>query len=360
MALSVGIVGLPNAGKSTLFNALTNAGVLVANYPFSTIDPHKGIASVPDERLDKLAELLKPPKVVPAEIEFYDIAGIVRGASKGEGLGNQFLSYIRGVDAVVEVVRAFEDGSVSHSEGSVDPIRDAQIVEVELMLADLELVDKWIEKLSKSARVGDKKAKEELEFLSKVRGLLSMGEPLRKAFSEEDLEKLSKVYQLLSSKPHLYYLNTSEVFDEGVLIRFKEWASSRNSSVVWGCARLEMEISELPFDEAQEFMREMGFESSIVRLIRSSYELLKLITFFTFNEKELRAWSIRKGTKVPQAAGKIHSDMERGFIKAEVISAELLLRLGDYRLARERGLLRVEGKDYEVQDGDVIYIIFKA
>lgn len=360
MTFSVGIVGLPNAGKSTLFNALTKAGVLVAKYPFSTIDPHKGVASVPDERLEALSEMLKPPRVVPAEIEFFDIAGIVRGASKGEGLGNQFLSHIRGVDAVVEVVRAFEDGSISHSEGSIDPVRDAQIVELELMLADLELVEKWIEKLGKSARLGDKRAKEEVEFLSKVKDLLSRGVPLRGCLSKEELERLSKTYQLLSSKPHLYYLNTSETVDEVLLDRFKVWASSRSSPVVWGCARLEMELSELSPEEAQEFIREMGLEPSVKRLIKSSYELLNLITFFTFNEKELRAWSIRRGTKVPQAAGKIHTDMERGFIKAEVISCELLLDVGDYRLAREKGLIRIEGKDYEVQDGDVIYVIFKA
>lgn len=360
MPLSLGIVGLPNAGKSTLFNALTKAGVLVASYPFSTIDPHKGIASVPDERLENLAKILKPPKVVPAEIEFYDIAGIVRGASKGEGLGNQFLSHIRGVDAIVEVVRAFEDGSVSHSEGSVDPIRDAQIVEIELMLSDLELLERWIEKHKRAARVGDKKAKEELELLEKVRELLSRGEPLRGKIPSEELERLSKFYQLLSAKPHLYYLNTSEEVDDNLLKEFSSWTSLRGSPVVWGCAKFEMELSELSPEETQEFLKETGFEPSIKRLIRASYELLGLITFFTFNEKELRAWSIARGTKVPQAAGKIHSDMERGFIKAEVISVDTLLKLGDYKLAREKGLLRIEGKDYMVQDGDVIYVIFKA
>lgn len=360
MSLSLGIVGLPNAGKSTLFNALTKAGVLVASYPFSTIEPHKGIASVPDHRLERLAELLKPPRVVPAEIEFYDIAGIVRGASKGEGLGNQFLSHIRGVDGVVEVVRAFEDGSISHSEGSIDPVRDAQIVEIELMLSDLELIERWVEKHKKAARVGDKKAKEELEFLERVRELLSKGEPLRGRIPSEDLEKLSKFYQLLSAKPHLYYLNTSEEIDDDLLRKFSEWASSRGSSVVYGCAKLEMELSELSPEEVQEFLNEMGLEPSIKRLIRTSYELLGLITFYTFNEKELRAWSIAKGTKVPQAAGKIHSDMEKGFIKAEVISADTLLRVGDYKLAKEKGLIKIEGKDYVVQDGDVIYVIFKA
>ncbi len=359
MPLSVGIVGLPNAGKSTLFNALTKAGVLVAGYPFSTVEPHKGVASVPDDRLEKLAQVLNPPKVVPAEIEFYDIAGLVRGASKGEGLGNQFLSHIRGVDAIVEVVRAFEEGSVPHSEGGIDPIRDAEIIEVELMLSDLELVEKWIDKLKRSARVGDKKAREELSFLEEVRELLLKGEPLRRLLSREDLEKLSKEYQLLSTKPHLYYLNSTEEVDKSLLDRFVKWASSRGSPVVWGSARLEAELAELSPQEAREFIEEMDFESSIGKLIRVSYELLNLITFFTFNEKELRAWSIKRGTKVPQAAGKIHSDMERGFIKAEVISSLRLLEIGDYKLAKERGLVRIEGKDYEVQDGDVIYIIFK-
>ncbi|MCS7234128.1 MAG: redox-regulated ATPase YchF [Synergistetes bacterium] len=358
--MSLGIVGLPNAGKSTLFNALTKAGVLVASYPFSTIDPHKGVASVPDERLEKLAELLNPPKVTPAEIEFYDIAGLVKGASKGEGLGNQFLSHIRGVDAVVEVVRAFEDGSVSHSEGSIDPVRDAQIVEIELMLSDLELVEKWIEKYKRAARVGDKKAKEELSLLEKVREPLSKGEPLRGKLSSEELEKLSKYYQLLSTKPHLYYFNSSEEIDKSLLDKFISWASSRGSPVVWGCARLEMELSELSQEEAQELMREMGLESSVKRLIKASYEFLNLITFFTFNEKELRAWPVLRGTKVLQAAGKIHSDMEKGFIKAEVIAVDSLLKLGDYKIAKEKGFVRIEGKDYIVQDGDVIYIIFKV
>ncbi|KUK14105.1 MAG: redox-regulated ATPase YchF [Synergistetes bacterium] len=360
MALSLGIVGLPNAGKSTLFNALTRAGVLVASYPFSTIDPHKGVAFVPDERLEKLASLLRPPKVVPAEIEFYDIAGLVKGASRGEGLGNQFLSYIRGVDAIVEVVRAFESESVSHSEGSIDPIRDAQIIELELMLSDLELVERWIEKHGKAARLGDKKAREELEFLEKVRNLLARGEPLRGKLPEEELEKLSKFYQLLSTKPHLYYLNSSEEVDEGVLMEFEKWASLRNATVIWGCAKLEMELSELSEEEAQEFMKEIGIESSLRKLIRASYDILNLITFFTFNEKELRAWPVIRGTKVTQAAGKIHTDMEKGFIKAEVISVSKLLEVGDYKLARERGLIRIEGKDYVVQDGDIIYVIFKA
>lgn len=360
MSLSLGIVGLPNAGKSTLFNALTRAGVLVASYPFSTIEPHKGVASVPDERLERLASLLKPPKVIPAEIEFYDIAGLVKGASRGEGLGNQFLSHIRGVDAVVEVVRAFEDSSVSHPEGGIDPLRDAQIIELELLLADLELVERWIDRYRRSARVGDKRAKEELEFLERVKELLSRGEPLRGSLVEGELEKLSKFYQLLSTKPHLYYLNFSEEINDSILRSFKEWASLRRSAVVWGCAKLEMELSELSQEEAQEFMREMGVESSLRKLIRASYDILNLITFFTFNEKELRAWSILRGTKVPQAAGKIHSDMERGFIKAEVISASKLLEIGDYKLAKERGLVRIEGKDYMVQDGDVIYVIFKV
>ncbi len=368
MALSVGIVGLPNVGKSTLFNALIqSAKATAANYPFCTIEPNVGTVEVPEKRLYEIADLERSKKITPTFIEFVDIAGLVRNASKGEGLGNQFLAHIREVDAIAMVLRCFENPDVVHVEGSVDPIRDAQIIDLELIAKDLETVEKRIEKVEKMARLGDKKAKEELESLKAIRETLENMEPLRKHVKElgsEVYEYAKKSLFLLTTKPLMYVANVSEVdLPEGNELskRVFEYAHSEGSPAVLICAKLEEELIGLEKEEKEELLKSYGLEEpGLNRLIRSAYGLLDLITFFTAGEKETRAWTVKRGTKAPQAAGKIHSDFERGFIAAEVINYEDYLKAGSMVKAKEMGLVRLEGKDYEVKDGDIVYFRFNV
>ncbi len=368
MALSVGIVGLPNVGKSTLFNALIqSAKAAAANYPFCTIEPNVGTVEVPDERLYKIAQLERSKKVTPTFIEFVDIAGLVRNASKGEGLGNQFLAHIREVDAIAMVLRCFENPDVVHVEGTVDPIRDAQIIDLELIAKDLETVEKRRERVEKMARLGDKKAKEELEMLETIRAILENMEPLRKharELSPETLEYARKNLFLLTTKPLMYVANVSEAdLPEGNELSKKvfEYAQAESSPAVLVCAKLEEELIGLEKQEKEELLKSYGLEEpGLNKLIRSAYGLLDLITFFTAGEKETRAWTIKRGTKAPQAAGKIHSDFERGFIAAEVINYEDYIKVGSMAKAKELGLVRLEGKDYEVKNGDIIYFRFNV
>ncbi|HSE84027.1 MAG TPA: redox-regulated ATPase YchF [Thermodesulfobacteriota bacterium] len=360
MSLSCGIVGLPNAGKSTIFNALTSAGATVANYPFTTIDPNVGIVNVPDERLVKLAEIIKPEKIVPATLKFIDIAGLVKGASKGEGLGNRFLSHIREVDAIVHVVRCFEAG-VSHVFENVDPKRDAEVINLELLLADLETVEKKMAKVEKPAKSGDKEARHEFDFLERLKNHLSQGKAARYFRVEETEEKILAELNLLTIKPILYVANLEEKGgNEKCIELLGKVAREEKAEMIAIFGKLEAELSELSEEEAKAFLEEMGLEESgLERLIRAAYRLLDLITFYTTNGIELRAWTVRRGTKAPRAAGKIHSDFERGFIKAEVVSYEDYINSGSDSKVREAGLLRIEGKDYEIQDGDMVYFRFK-
>ncbi|GFR34882.1 redox-regulated ATPase YchF [Thermobrachium celere] len=365
--MKLGIVGLPNVGKSTLFNAITQAGAESANYPFCTIEPNVGVVSVPDKRLEKLAEMYNPEKVTPAIVEFYDIAGLVRGASKGEGLGNKFLSHIREVEAIVHVVRCFEDTNIVHVEGSVDPIRDIETINLELIFSDMEVLERRMDKTRKAARSGDKKAQEELSFMERLKTHLEEFKPARTLEMTEDEREMLKQYFLLTSKPVLYVANLSEddiingYADNPLLNKVIEYAKNENSEVIPLCAKLEEEISMLSDDEKQEFLKDYGLdEPGLNKLIRASYSLLGLISFLTAGPKEVRAWTIKRGTKAPQAAGKIHSDIERGFIRAEVISFEDLVACGLEVVAREKGLIRLEGKDYVVQDGDVIVFRFNV
>jgi GTP-binding protein YchF len=356
-----GIIGLPNAGKSTIFNALSAAKAEVASYPFCTIQPNQGIVPVPDERLQKLALILKPSKVTPTVLEFWDIAGLVKGASKGEGLGNQFLGHIRNVDALAHIVRCFGDEKVTHVYGSLDPQRDAEIVQTELILADLQTVKKRLARAAHQAKVGDKKSSLEVPFLQEIYNRLSRGlSPAGLTLSGEG-EMVLRSLQLLTRKPVLYVANV----DEGEL-KERRWisqveglAAREKSPVVVICGRLEAEIAELSPAERVEFLREMGLaESALDQLIRAGYGLLQLITFYTTVGPELRAWTVPRGTSAPQAAGKIHTDMERGFIRAEVISFEEFIAAGSMSFAKEKGMVRMEGKDYNVQDGDILYIRF--
>lgn len=368
MALSVGIVGLPNVGKSTLFNALLqSAKATAANYPFCTIEPNVGTVEVPDPRLYKIAQLERSKKVTPTFIEFVDIAGLVRNASKGEGLGNQFLAHIREVDAIAMVLRCFEDPQVVHVEGSVDPIRDAQIIDLELIAKDLETVERRKEKVEKMARLGDKKAKEELEILDTLRRVLEDMEPIRRHIKElpsEMVDYARKSLFLLTVKPLMYVANVGEKdlpYGNELSRRVLEYAEKEGAPAVVICARLEEELIGLEKEEKEEILKAYGLEEpGLNRLIRSAYSLLDLITFFTAGEKETRAWTVKKGTKAPQAAGKIHSDFERGFIAAEVINYEEYIKVGSMVKAKELGLVRLEGKDYEVQDGDIMYFRFNV
>ena len=365
--MKLGIVGLPNVGKSTLFNSLTKAGAESANYPFCTIDPNVGVVPVPDERLKLLGDLYHSAKITPAVIEFVDIAGLVKGASKGEGLGNQFLANIREVDAIVHVVRCFEDSNVIHVDGSVDPIRDIETINLELIFSDLEILERRIAKTVRGAR-NDKKLAKELDLLQALKAHLEDGK-LAITYKTEDEEELAWLaeYNLLTAKPVIFAANVGEedLADDGAsnehVARVREYAKETNSEVFVICAQIEEEISELEDDEKQMFLEDLGLkESGLEKLIKASYHLLGLHSFLTAGEDETRAWTIKVGTKAPQAAGKIHSDFERGFIRAEVVNYQDLLDCGAYSVAKEKGLVRLEGKDYVVQDGDVILFRFNV
>ena len=365
-SLEVGIVGLPNVGKSTLFNAITKAGAEAANYPFCTIEPNVGIVEVPDERLWVLSRMFNPQKTTATAMKFVDIAGLVKGASTGEGLGNKFLAHIREVDAVLQVVRCFADPNVTHVEGGIDPIRDIEIINTELCLADIETVEKRIGKSGRLLKSGDKKILGELDLLKKVLDDLSNGKPVRRqGLSEEELESLRDM-NLLTLKPIMYAANVGEdEVGEGVVNAgvetIRQYSREENSEVVVISARIEAEIAELEAEEAATFLADMGLpESGLTKLINAAYKLLGLMHFFTAGEPEVRAWTIKRGTKAPQAAGKIHTDIERGFIRAEIVSFDDLVACGSQTTAREKGLVRLEGKEYIMKDGDVVYFRFNV
>lgn len=365
--MKLGIVGLPNVGKSTLFNSLTKAGAESANYPFCTIDPNIGIVTVPDERLTLLGNLYSSKKVTPAVIEFVDIAGLVKGASKGEGLGNQFLSNIREVDAIVHVVRCFEDTNVIHVDGNVNPLRDIETINLELIFSDIEILERRISKTSKGAR-NDKSLAKELDFLNKIKSHLEDGK-LAKSFEVNDEEEkdLMTSYNLLTYKPVIFAANVMEddLTDDGKSNQYvnavRDYAKAEDSEVFVICAKIEQEISELDEEEKKMFLEDLGLtESGLEKLIKASYSLLGLISYLTAGEDETRAWTIKKGTKAPGAAGKIHSDFERGFIRAEVVNYQDLLNCGTYSAAKDKGLVGLEGKEYVVKDGDVILFRFNV
>ena len=365
--MRLGIVGLPNVGKSTLFNAITKAGAESANYPFCTIEPNVGVVSVPDKRLDVLEKMYNTKRKVYTAVEFYDIAGLVKGASKGEGLGNKFLSHIREVEAIVHAVRCFNDENVVHVEGSVDPIRDIETIYLELIFADLEVLERRMEKSVKLARSGDKKAKAEYEVMEKLKAHLEANKPARTLEVDEDEEALIKSFFLITSKPVLYSCNISEDdmmsgnLENDFVKKVKEYAASENSGVVVVCAKLEEELSGIEDEEKAEMLEEYGLtESGLDKLIRASYRLLGLISYLTAGVQEVRAWTIKEGTKAPAAAGKIHSDIERGFIRAEVVGYDDLVECGSEAAAKEKGLYRLEGKEYVMKDGDVVNFRFNV
>lgn len=365
--MKLGIVGLPNVGKSTLFNAITQAGAESANYPFCTIEPNVGIVAVPDERLNTLAEMYHPQKVTHATIEFVDIAGLVKGASRGEGLGNKFLSHIREVDAIVHVVRCFEDSNIIHVEGSVGPLRDVETINLELIFADIEMLDKRIDRTRKLMKTGDKKYQTEMALLEEIKQLLEEGKPARAREYTPDEEELLKDLPLLTFKPVLYAANVSEddflggIEQNAMVAELEAMAANEGSEVMPISAKIEEDISVLPPEEKAEYLETLGIsESGLDRLVKKSYKLLGLISYLTAGEPEVRAWTITRGTKAPQAAGKIHTDFEKGFIRAEVVAYRDLIDCGSYNAAKEKGLVRSEGKEYVMEDGDVVLFRFNV
>ena len=363
--MKLGIVGLPNVGKSTLFNSITKAGAECANYPFCTIEPNVGVVPVPDERLDALAKMYNPEKITHAVIEFVDIAGLVKGASKGEGLGNKFLSHIRETDAICEVVRCFNDSNIVHVDGSIDPVRDIETINLELIFADIETVNKRLDKAKKNLKAS-KSYQEEVDLLEKIKENLENGISARALSFNEDEEKLVKDMFLLTTKPILYIANISEeqienAENDEMVLKVKEYASKENAEVIPLCVKIEEELSGLDDSDKNEMLEALGLEESgLDKVIKRSYDLLGLMSFLTAGEPEVRAWTIKKGTKAPQAAGKIHSDIERGFIKAEVVSFDDLMNSGSMVTAKEKGLVRQEGKEYVMQDGDIVLFKFNV
>lgn len=364
--MKLGIVGLPNVGKSTLFNAITQAGAESANYPFCTIEPNVGVVAVPDERLDKLAKIYPSKRTVPTAIEFCDIAGLVKGASTGEGLGNKFLSHIREVDAIVHVVRCFENPDIVHVDGSIDPVRDIEIINLELMLSDIELLQRRLDRTERAAKA-DKSLVAEVKLIKEALEVLEDGKSIRTLDLSEEENKLIKSFNLLSAKPIIYVANISEedLINEDdsnpYVAKVRELAATEDAEVITVSAEIESEISQLADDEKIEFLNDLGLErSGLDKLIQASYKLLGLMSFFTAGPMESRAWTIKEGTAAPQAAGKIHSDMERGFIRAEVVAYEDLMSCGNMVAAKEKGLVRIEGKDYIMKDGDVVLFRFNV